>query len=160
MGESGDFMFMGEYHHNLDEKGRVVIPSKFRGLLGTDFIITKGIEKCLYVYSAEAWQEIVNKLKTLPFTKKDTRAIMRSFFASATLGVTDKQGRVMLSSPLISYANLSLACVVIGVNDHVEIWNLEDYTKMMNETEEHLEDIAENMLEIGGSYETLHSFEE
>ena len=147
MVESGDNMFMGEYHHNLDEKGRVVIPSKFRGLLGTDFIITKGIEKCLYVYSAEAWQEIVNKLKTLSFTKKDTRAMMRSFFANAISGVTDKQGRVMISSSLINYANLSLECVVIGVNDHAEIWNLKDYTNEMHETEEHLEDITENLLE-------------
>lgn len=147
MVESGDNMFMGEYHHNLDEKGRIVIPSKFRNLLGSDFIITKGIEKCLYVYSADAWQEIVNKLKTLSFTKKDTRAMMRSFFANAILGVTDKQGRVMISSSLISYANLDTECVVIGVNDHAEIWNLKDYTNEMHETEEHLEDITENLLE-------------
>lgn len=147
MVESGDNMFMGEYHHNLDEKGRIVIPSKFRNLLGSDFIITKGIEKCLYVYSADAWQEIVNKLKTLSFTKKDTRAMMRSFFANAILGVTDKQGRVMISSSLISYANLDIECVVIGVNDHAEIWSLKDYTNEMHETEEHLEDITENLLE-------------
>ena len=77
-------MFMGEYHHNIDEKGRIVLPSKFRELLGDSFVITRGIEKCLYVYSRDDWDNLVSKLNTLPFTKKDARTFIRSFFSGAT----------------------------------------------------------------------------
>ena len=73
-------MFMGEYHHNIDEKGRIVIPTKFRDILKSDFIVTRGIEKCLYIYARKDWENLVSKLNTLPFTKKDARTFIRSFF--------------------------------------------------------------------------------
>lgn len=87
-------MFIGEYHHSVDDKGRLIIPSKFRDELGTKFIITRGIENCLFVYSLESWEKIVNKLETLPFTKKDARAFIRFFLSGASEAEFDKQGRI------------------------------------------------------------------
>ncbi|MBO4601421.1 MAG: division/cell wall cluster transcriptional repressor MraZ, partial [Bacilli bacterium] len=86
-------MFMGEFHHNIDEKGRLVIPNKFRLELGERFIITRGLEKCLYAYSISEWNNIVDKLKKLPFTKKDARTFIRSFFSGAAECEFDRQGR-------------------------------------------------------------------
>ncbi|MGN1371207.1 MAG: division/cell wall cluster transcriptional repressor MraZ, partial [Candidatus Coprovivens sp.] len=99
-------MFMGEYHHNIDDKGRLIIPAKFRSELGEKFIITRGLEKCLYVYSESEWNTIVAKLKTLPFTKKDVRTFIRSFFSGATECEFDRQGRINITSPLVSYAGI------------------------------------------------------
>lgn len=110
-------MFMGEYHHTIDEKGRIIIPSKFREDLGEKFIITRGIENCLFVYSLSSWEKITNKLESLPFTKKDARQFVRFFLSGATTAEFDKQGRVNITSPLISYANLQKDCVVIGTGD-------------------------------------------
>ena len=89
---------MGEYHHNLDSKGRVVMPSKFREKLQNEFVIARGIEKCLYVYTLEDWNKLVQKLNTLSFTKKDTRIFIRAFFSGATTCETDTQGRTTIPS--------------------------------------------------------------
>ena len=141
-------MLMGEYHHNIDEKNRLVIPNKYRDELGTEFIITRGIEKCLYVYSKTEWEKLVNKLNTLPFTKKDARAFSRSFFSGATVCEFDKSGRINIASPLVSYADLTKECVVIGVNDRLEIWSSDRFNAFMDENEEKLEDIAEHLFEV------------
>ncbi len=141
-------MLMGEYHHNIDEKNRLVIPNKYRDELGSEFIITRGIEKCLYVYSMTEWEKLVNKLNTLPFTKKDARAFSRSFFSGATVCEFDKSGRINIASPLVSYADLTKECVVIGVNDRLEIWSSDRFNAFMDENEEKLEDIAEHLFEV------------
>ncbi len=141
-------MLMGEYHHNIDEKNRLVIPNKYREELGNAFIITRGIEKCLYVYAMPEWEKLVNKLNTLPFTKKDARAFSRSFFSGATVCEFDKSGRINIASPLVSYADLSKECVIIGVNDRLEIWSLDRFNAFMDENEEKLEDIAEHLFEV------------
>ena len=143
----GDNMFMGEYHHNIDDKGRLVIPNKYREELGENFIVTRGIEKCLYIYSNSEWEKLVSKLNTLPFTKKDARTFIRSFFSGATVCEFDKSGRINIASPLVSYADLTKECVIIGVNDRLEIWSLEKYNNFMNDNAEQLEDIAENLFE-------------
>ena len=141
----GIFMFMGEYHHTIDEKGRIIIPSKFREDLGEKFIITRGIENCLYVYSLEAWGQITNKLETLPFTKKDARQFVRFFLSGATTAEFDKQGRVNVTSPLISYADLQKDCVVIGTGDRLEIWSQEDWNAFFDSASSNMSDIAENL---------------
>ena len=138
-------MFMGEYHHSIDEKGRLIIPSKFRNELGESFIVTRGIENCLFVYSLPEWEKIVTKLKTLPFTKKDARNFTRFFLSGATNVEFDKQGRINISSPLASYANLEKECVVVGVNDRLEIWSLDSWNKFFEDNQENLSDIAENL---------------
>ncbi len=140
-------MLMGEFHHNIDEKGRLVIPTKFREELGNEFVIARGIEKCLYVYSMTEWEKLVNKLNTLPFTKKDARTFTRSFFSGATVCEFDKNGRINITSPLVSYAGLTHECVVIGVNDRLEIWSSEGFTNFMDANSDQLDDIAEHLFE-------------
>ena len=144
----GDKMLLGEYHHNIDDKGRLVIPTKYREELGDEFIITRGIERCLYVYSKVEWEKLVSKLNTLPFTKKDARTFMRSFFSGATVCEFDKSGRINITSPLVSYAGLAKECVIIGVNDRLEIWSEEAFNKFMDDNSEQLEDIAEHLFEV------------
>lgn len=146
-------MFMGEYHHNIDEKGRIVIPGKFREIAKHSLVVTRGIENCLYLYTEEEWNKLVNKLNTLPFTKKDARTFMRSFFAGATSSEFDRTGRINITSPLVSYAGLTKECVVIGVNDRIEIWDKAAYEKYMNDNSSKLEEIAEHLFEV--SNETL-----
>lgn len=144
----GDKMLLGEYHHNIDDKGRLVIPTKYREELGDEFIITRGIERCLYIYSKVEWEKLVGKLNTLPFTKKDARTFMRSFFSGATVCEFDKSGRINITSPLVSYAGLTKECVIIGVNDRLEIWSEEAFNKFMDDNSEQLEDIAEHLFEV------------
>lgn len=138
-------MFMGEYHHTIDEKGRLIIPSKFREELGEKFIITRGIENCLFVYSLDSWKKITDKLESLPFTKKDARQFVRFFLSGATTAEFDKQGRVNITSPLISYANLQKDCVVIGTGDRLEIWSQEDWNAFFDSAASNMSDIAENL---------------
>ncbi len=148
-------MFMGEYHHNIDEKGRLIIPAKFRDELGEKFIVTRGLEKCLYVYSESEWNNLVAKIKTLPFTKKDARIFIRSFFSGATECEFDRQGRINITSPLVSYAGVTKECVIIGANDRIEIWSEDGWNDFLTENCDKIEDIAENLFSGSGENETL-----
>ena len=138
-------MFMGEYHHSIDEKGRIIIPSKFRNELGDSFVITRGLENCLFVYSLVEWNKIVDRLKKLPFTKKDARNFTRFFLSGATVTELDKQGRVNINQSLIDFAKLEKDCIVIGVNDRLEIWSKESWESFFNDNSDKLSDIAENL---------------
>ena len=140
-------MFMGEYHHTIDDKGRIIIPAKFREELGEEFIITRGIENCLFVYSMESWNHITDKLNSLPFTKKDARNFVRFFMSGATNVELDKQGRVNVTTPLVQYANLVKDCVVIGTGDRLEIWSQESWDDFFNSTKDSMSDIAENLFQ-------------
>ena len=140
-------MLIGEYRHNIDEKGRLIIPSKFREDIGNSFVVTRGLDGCLFVYSLIEWEKIVTKLKKLPFTKKDTRTFMRFFLAGATVCEFDRQGRVNLVNSLIEYADLKKECLIIGVNDRLEIWALDKYNNLMNENLEQLDSIAEHLFD-------------
>ena len=137
-------MFMGEYHHNIDEKGRLTIPSKVRDELGENFIVTRGLDNCLFVYPKEEWTNIINKYKELPNTK-DARNFMRFFLSGATNCEFDKNGRINIPSPLIKYADLIKECVIIGVNDRLEIWSKERWENFILENEDNLSDIADNL---------------
>ncbi len=146
MEESGGFIvFMGEYIHNIDEKNRIVIPTKFREYLEEQFVIAKGLEKCLYIYAMRDWQNLVDKLNTLPFTKKNSRTFMRSFFAGATVCELDRQGRTQITSPLVKYAGLEKEVVIIGANDHMEIWDKNAWDCFLLDVEEEKSDIAESL---------------
>ena len=138
-------MFIGEFHHNIDDKGRLIIPSKFRCELGEKFIITRGLDKCLFIYSMNEWSNITKKLQTLPFTKKDARNFSRFFLSGATECEFDKQGRILITSPLVQYANLTQKCAIIGVNERIEVWNEEEFNKFLNDNEEQFSEIAENL---------------
>ena len=138
-------MFMGEYHHSIDEKGRIIIPSKFRSELGDSFVITRGLENCLFVYSLVEWNKIVDRLKKLPFTKKDARNFTRFFLSGATVTELDKQGRANINQSLIDFAKLEKECIVIGVNDRLEIWSKDGWENFFNANSDQLSDIAENL---------------
>ncbi len=141
-------MFMGEYHHSIDEKGRIIIPSKFRDNLGEKFIVTRGLENCLFLYPEHSWNKIVDKLSTLPFTKKDARNFSRFFLSGATVVEFDKQGRINIATPLISYANLKKECVVVGVGDRLEIWSENDWNSFFDSNKDSMSEIAENLFTV------------
>ncbi len=147
-------MLLGEYQHNIDEKGRLIIPTKFREELKTNFIITKGLEKCLCIYTMDSWQRLVKDISNLSFAKKDVRTFKRFFFANASECELDKSGRINIATSLINYALLKKECMVIGVYDHVEIWDKEVYIELMDSNSEVISDITENLFE-GAKDETL-----
>jgi len=143
----GDNMLIGEYHHNIDEKGRLIIPSKFREDLGDKFVVTRGLDGCLFVYSMVNWDKIISKLGTLPFTKKDARTFNRFFMSGATVCEFDRQGRINLPSSLICYADLKKECTIIGVNDRLEIWATDKFDSLIEDNLAAISDVAENLFE-------------
>ena len=140
-------MFIGEYHHSIDEKGRIIIPSKLRDELGKQFILTRGLDGCLFIYNKEEWNNVISKYKELP-NIKEARNFMRFFFFFATYCEFDKQGRINIPSPLINYASLIKECIIIGVNDRLEIWSKENFTKFVNENEKNFSDMADHLFSI------------
>ena len=140
-------MFIGEYHHSIDDKGRLIIPSKFREELGNNFIITRGIENCLFVYSLDSWNEIVRKIESKQKKKKDARTFTRFFLSGASEAEFDKQGRINITSPLISYAKITKECIVIGTGDRLEIWSEELWNEFFTSAKDSMSDIAENLFE-------------
>ncbi len=138
------FMFMGEYHQKIDDKGRLTIPSKLRYELGESFIVTRGLDNCLFIYPKEEWNQVISKYKELPNTK-DARNFMRFFLSGATEVNFDKQGRINIPMPLIKYSDLLKDCIVIGVNERLEIWSKENWNSFIENNEENLSDIADKL---------------
>lgn len=141
-------MFIGEYQHSLDTKNRINVPSKLRDELGNKFVITKGLDGCLYAYPLDEWHKLEEKLKTLPLTNKDARAFVRFFFAGACVAETDKQGRVLLPQNLKEYAGIEKEIVSIGVLTRVEIWSKGKWLQY-NEEDVDFDSIAEKMSDLG-----------
>ena len=141
----GIFMLTGEYTHSIDEKGRIIIPSKIRSLIGNNIIITRGMDGCLFGYSKESWENLVSKLETLPFTKKDNRNFIRFFTSGAIALEFDKQGRINIPNYLSEYANLLDDVIIIGVINRIEIWNKEKWNNFLRDNVESLSDISENL---------------
>ena len=140
-------MFMGEYHYSIDDKGRLTIPSKLRYDLGEKFIVTRGLDNCLFIYPMNEWNNVINKYKELPNTK-DARNFMRFFLYGATVCEFDKQGRINIQTPLLNYAKLTKDCVIIGVSERIEVWSKEKWEEFINENEDKLSDIADNLFSI------------
>ena len=139
-------MLMGEYQHTLDEKGRLFMPAKLREALGKVFYISKGLDGCLFVYDQEQWQLFENKLNALPMSKKEARDLRRYFFAGATEGSCDKQGRVMLPPLLRLHAGIAKDVVIVGVGNRAEIWAAERWHTY---TQESAEVLAEKLTDLG-----------
>ena len=137
-------MFMGEYHHTIDAKGRIIMPSKVRDDLGENFIVTRGLDGCLFIYPKEHWNTIINKYKELPDTK-DKRQFMRIFLSGATICEYDKQGRINIPNPLIQYADLRKDCIIIGLDERLELWSKERWENFISDNEENLSEIADNL---------------
>lgn len=148
-------MMIGEYSHNLDEKNRLIIPSKFRDELKSTCIITKGLENTLFVYPVEEWNKITEKLTSLPFTKKDVRNYTRFFLSSACYLEFDKQGRTVIPNNLKGYAGLEKECVIIGVGSHIEIWSRENWDNFNSLNSDIMADIAEHLFDSSGDFDAL-----
>ncbi|KZL94168.1 division/cell wall cluster transcriptional repressor MraZ [Clostridium magnum] len=141
-------MFIGEYEHALDSKNRIIVPSKFREELGNKFILTKGLDGCLYAYPLNEWQSLEEKLKKLPLTNKNARAFVRFFFSGANEMELDKQSRTLIPQSLLEYAAIKKEIVSIGVSNRVEIWSKENWEEYNNSNID-FDDIAEQMSELG-----------
>ena len=147
--ESGaDYMFMGEYLHSIDTKGRIIVPSKFRDELGASFVVTRGLDKCLFAYPMDEWKVLEEKLKKLPLTKKDARAFTRFFFSGAVECEVDKQGRINIPQGLRKYAGLEKECNVIGVSNRIEFWASDSWEDYVTDSEESFAELAENLMDF------------
>jgi MraZ protein len=142
-------MFMGEFQHSLDDKGRLIIPSKFRENLGEKFIVTRGLDNCLFVYPQTQWKILEEKIKELPTSHADTRAFVRLFFSGAVEAETDKQGRIMIPQHLRQHARIERDVYVIGVSTKVEIWAREAWEHYSSQAQQSYENITETIISIG-----------
>lgn len=140
-------MFIGEYSHSIDEKGRLIIPSKFREDLGTEFVVTKGLDGCLFIYADREWKILEEKLCALPLTNKDARAFARYMLAGATGVELDKQGRILIPQVLRNFAKLDKDVTLIGVGGRIEIWNKELWENAS--FDDNMDEIAEKMADLG-----------
>lgn len=141
-------MFIGEYQHAIDNKNRMIIPAKFREGLGENFVLTKGLDGCLYAYTIDEWKVMEEKLKKLPLTSKDARAFVRFFFSGANEIDIDKQGRALIPQNLLEYAGIQKDIVSIGVSTRIEIWSKDKWDEYNNSSID-LDGIAEKMSELG-----------
>lgn len=140
-------MFMGEYQHNIDAKGRLIVPAKFREQLGTEFVVTKGLDDCLYAYSNEEWGEIEQAFRNVSRTDKKARQFTRFFFSGAATMEIDKQGRILLPAVLREFAGLKKDVVLLGVLNRIEIWDKERLEQ--SEGYDDMDEIAEHMAQMG-----------
>lgn len=138
-------MFIGEFHHSIDTKGRLIMPAKFRDQLNERCVITRGIDQCLFIYPIEEWNKLLEKINSLPVNRKDARQFSRFFLSGACECEFDKQGRINLSTPLMNYAELSKDCVIIGVSNRIEVWEKEKWTQYFDLSLDSILDIAENI---------------
>ncbi|STX08992.1 cell division protein MraZ [Kurthia zopfii] len=143
----GDCMFMGEYQHNIDTKGRLIIPAKFREHMMAGFVITRGLDDCLFGYPMAEWEKLEQKLKQLPLTKRDNRAFTRFFFSGATEVDLDKSGRINIPNNLLSFAKIEKECVILGVSNRIEIWDQAKWQSYYEDSTESFADLAENMFD-------------
>jgi len=139
-------VFMSEYNHTVDAKGRLIIPSKFRDVLGEEFVISKGMDGCLFVYANDDWKAFEEKLTSLPLINKEARQFARFFLAGAAQVEVDKQGRILLPTSLRTFAGLEKDVVLVGVGSRIEIWDKDKYEAITAD---------ENMDDISGAMEAL-----
>lgn len=152
MGRSGEFkdvMFIGEYQHSIDPKKRMAVPSKFRGELGSKVVVTRGLDKCLFVYPIKEWEKLAEKLGSLPMGESGTRSFVRLMLAGAADVEIDKQGRILIPDYLKEYAALNKNVVVAGLFNRLEVWSDDKWNEYKNKAEENSDDIAEQLGKLG-----------
>ncbi|MGS0764222.1 division/cell wall cluster transcriptional repressor MraZ [Syntrophomonas curvata] len=142
-------MFLGEYQHSLDSKGRITVPSKFREQLGDKFVATKGLDDCIFLYPMEEWGIIEEKLRSLPFTRADVRSFARFFFSGASELEIDRQGRTLIPLNLREYAAIDKELIIIGVGSRIEIWSADRWGEYTSDAESSYEEIAESLVDLG-----------
>lgn len=142
-------MFMGEYQHSLDEKSRLIIPARFRNDLGEKFVLTRGLDRSLFLYPLQEWKAIEEKMKTLSTTQADARAFVRLFFSGAVECEPDKQGRISIPPHLREHAGIQRDLYILGVSTRIEIWAREVWEEYAKKAEEAYEALAEKIIGIG-----------
>jgi len=142
-------MFIGEFQHNIDEKGRMALPVKFRSQLGKGAIVTRGLDHCLFVFTQAEWQELAKKLVALPLAQANSRAFARLMLAGAMEVELDSQGRCLLPDYLRQYAGLGKRAIIAGVYNRMEIWNETAWQQYKAKTESNSNEIAEKLSELG-----------
>lgn len=146
--DGGEQVFKGEFQHTLDEKGRVIIPARLREGLGENFIITRGLDQCLFIYPQAEWARLEQKLKKLPFTRSDARAFTRLFFSGAAEVEADKQGRILIPLNLREYAGIEKEVMIIGVSNRVEVWSEQGWKQYTSNTNLNFEQAAEKLFDF------------
>ncbi|TSC88868.1 MAG: MraZ protein [Parcubacteria group bacterium Gr01-1014_3] len=142
-------MFIGEYTHSLDNKGRVALPAKFRPQLGDGAIIARGLDHCLFVFTKESWEKLTAKIAGMSFMKSDSRAFARLMLAGASEVEFDNQGRILIPEYLRNYASLKKQAIFAGLYDRIEIWDEASWKSYKSKTEASSDDIAEKLGELG-----------
>ena len=142
-------MFLGEYSHTIDAKGRLIVPAKFREALGEEFVVTKGLDGCLYIYPNDEWKEFEQKLSELPMGKSDIRKMVRFFLSAATLVEVDKQGRILIPPTHRTFAELEKDIVLAGVGKKIEIWSKNKWEQTATFDNEDMNEVAERMSDLG-----------
>lgn len=142
-------MFIGQYFHHLEEKGRLSVPKKFRSQLASGAVISEGLDGCLFLYPKTAWEELINRLNALPLTKTDARSFIRSLSFKASEIDIDKLGRILIPDYLRDFAQINSDCVVAGAVDRIEIWSQEHYKSYTAQLNSRREEIAEKLSEVG-----------
>lgn len=140
---------MGEYSHSIDAKGRVILPADFRTELGDTFIITKGLDNCLFLYTTAEWENLSQKLKQLPLAKAEARAFVRFFFSGARQLECDRQGRFLIPANLRAHAKLQKEVVLIGISSRIEVWSKEEWLRYNEEINPSVSSIAETLVDLG-----------
>ena len=144
-------MFMSEYNHTLDTKGRLIIPAKFRETLGEEFVISKGMDGCLFVYAGDDWNAFEQKLTSLPLINKEARQFARFFLAGAATVEVDKQGRILIPSVLREFADITKDAVLVGVGSRIEIWSKDRWLQSISTYDDDMDEVAANMESLGFS---------
>ncbi|ADY55001.1 Protein mraZ [Syntrophobotulus glycolicus DSM 8271] len=142
-------MFMGEYLHTIDNKGRLIVPVKFRESLGDHFIATKGLDNCLFIFPLKEWKSFEEKLKQLPISRPNARSFVRFFFSGAAECELDKQGRILLPANLREYASLDKDVILAGVMNRIEIWDNSRWKDYSSNAEDHYAEAAESLVDLG-----------
>lgn len=145
-------MFYGEYEHRLDKKQRIIIPSTFREVSKENYVekffMTRGLDRCLFMFPEEEWKSQEAKFKSMPFTKRETRKFNRLFFSGAACVIPDKQGRILIPSYLKHYAAIKKEIMIIGVSNRIEIWDRKGWEEFYASSKESFEDIAEKLIDL------------
>jgi MraZ protein len=142
-------MLLGEYEHAIDDKGRFTVPAKFRNRLASGMVVTKGIDRCLWLYPIDGWEGLSSKARALPITNPKAREFRRQVLGGASHSVPDKQGRIILLPRLREYANIDKHAVIIGLDDHCEIWNPETWRELQEQSDSNPDERAEQFAELG-----------
>jgi MraZ protein len=142
-------MLIGEYHYNLDNKGRIAIPAKIRPELGSSVIVTRGLDTCLFIYPKKEWENLLQRLTSLPLTQANSRAFSRFMLAGATEVEIDQQGRILIPEYLREFASLTKKVIIAGVNNRLEIWDEARWNEYRSKTERDVNEIAEKLIDFG-----------